>query len=97
MQCDAEHVDRVFAGQGFDLVYSSNMLTHTPDHHAVLTGVAKIMSHEGVLIIVVPSPLWKLCKEWLSIPACLEPSRAISQDTLRKSRLYCRAKDPRYS
>jgi hypothetical protein len=38
------------------------MLPHTPDRHAVLTGVARILGNEGVLIIVVPSPLWKLFK-----------------------------------
>ena len=62
MQCDAEQVDRVFAARTFDLVFSSNMLTHTPDQHAVLTGVAKILAEQGVLIIVAPSPLWKIFK-----------------------------------
>lgn len=61
-QCDAEQVDHVFAGRDFDLVFSSNMLPHTPNQRAVLTGAARVMADGAILIMVVPSPLWKLCK-----------------------------------
>jgi hypothetical protein len=62
LQCDAEQVDRVFAGQRFDLVFSSNMLTHTPDKDSALRGITKILEDEGLFICIVPSPSWKMFK-----------------------------------
>lgn len=61
-QCDAEQVDRVFAGQRFDLVFTSNMMPHTPNPRAVLTGLQKVTDDHAILVMVVPSPMWKIVK-----------------------------------
>jgi Methyltransferase domain len=67
-RCDAEEVDKVFSGQRFNLVFTSNMLPHTPNPQYVLTGIRKITDDDAVLVIVVPSPLWKIAKLVLFYP-----------------------------
>jgi hypothetical protein len=66
--CDAERVDQAFAGRRFDLVFSSNMLPHTPNPQSVLTGCRRVTHDESLLVFVVPNPLWKLLKLALFYP-----------------------------
>lgn len=70
-RCDAEQVDRQFAGQRFDLVFSSNMLPHTPDQQAVLLGIGRVLVDQGVVVLVMPSPWWKIFKLALFYPLLL--------------------------
>jgi SAM-dependent methyltransferase len=66
--CDAEDVSTAFAGQRFDLIYSSNLLEHLPDVGRSLRGMREILADDGLLIHVMPSPLWKLSSVLLYLP-----------------------------
>jgi SAM-dependent methyltransferase len=71
--CDAEHVNTVFAGRRFDLVFSSNLLEHLPDLSRALRGIREAMADDGLTIHAVPSPFWKLCHLLLNAPnRCVE-------------------------
>jgi SAM-dependent methyltransferase len=68
MQCDAECIVEKFGHERFDLVFSSNMLQHTPDKTAVLKEIKKILAPDGVAILVMPNIWWKLFKLGLFYP-----------------------------
>ena len=70
-QCDAEEVDKVFSTHRFDLVFTSNMLSHTPNPRQVLRGIQSVTDDDAVLVFVVPNPLWKLTKLFLFYPLLL--------------------------
>ena len=59
LRCDAHAVSKAFAGESFDVVFSSNMLEHIPDPQAVLLEIRSVLAPGGVTIHVMPSPLWK--------------------------------------
>ncbi len=58
--CDAERVGETFPAAEFDLIFSSNMLEHLPQPQAALRGMHRVLRDEGVVIHVMPSPLWKV-------------------------------------
>jgi SAM-dependent methyltransferase len=66
--CDAEEVDRVFAGRRFDLVFSSNLLEHLPDPARALRAMHAVLADDGVAIHVVPGPFWKTTHLLLHVP-----------------------------
>jgi len=72
--CDAERVDSEFAGSFFDLVFSSNMLEHLPRPDLALAGIGKVLTPDGIVIHVVPTPFWKFWQVSLHIPHMLAHS-----------------------
>jgi ubiquinone/menaquinone biosynthesis C-methylase UbiE len=58
MVCDAHRVP--FAPSSFDLVLLSNVLEHVENRRQVVEESLRILREDGVLVVTVPSVLWKV-------------------------------------
>jgi SAM-dependent methyltransferase len=56
---DVTRVDALFSRARFDLIVSSNLLEHLPDPSATLHAMRAILRDDGLMIHVIPTPLWK--------------------------------------
>ena len=66
--CDAEIIDSYFDKNQFDLVFSSNMFEHLPNPQSALHGIKNILSKDGIVILIMPSPFWAFCHLFLYYP-----------------------------
>jgi SAM-dependent methyltransferase len=62
--CDAELIDTYFVEETFDLIFASNLFEHLSNPSDTLTRIRKIVGADGVVILIMPSPFWALCR-WL--------------------------------
>ena len=69
--CDAEIIDSYFDKNQFDLVFSSNMFEHLPNPINALNGIKKILTKDGIAILIMPSPFWSICHIFLYYPVTL--------------------------
>jgi SAM-dependent methyltransferase len=85
--CDAERIVECFPGETFDLIFSSNMIQHTPRPLAVFDGVKSVLTDDGIAIFVVPNAWWKVVKLSLFYPRLLLglPARVWRKFRHRKS------------
>lgn len=61
-QCDAELVDLKFGPQEFDVVFSSNVFQYLPNPQLALKGIANVLKEDGIAILVMTNPTWRLFK-----------------------------------
>jgi SAM-dependent methyltransferase len=69
--CDAEKIETYFEKDKFDLVFSSNMFEHLPSPQKALIGLNKILKHDGLIILIMPSVFWKYCHMFLFYPVTI--------------------------
>jgi SAM-dependent methyltransferase len=68
---DAERVDEIFAGEQFDLIFSSNMLEHLTDPERALIAMERLLAPGGITIHFVPNRLWLALFVLLHVPSKL--------------------------
>lgn len=56
--CDGQCLP--FRDRGFDVIYSSNVLEHIHNKDGALREMKRVLSSNGVIIIVVPISTWKI-------------------------------------
>ncbi len=71
VEADAENIDKYFAAEEFDIVFSSNLLEHLPNPRRGLEGIHRILKDDGVTIHIMPNPTWKLSMLILFYPILL--------------------------
>lgn len=83
--CDAEQVGDIFEPAAFDLIFASNLMEHLPHPERALEGMRKVLSADGIVILVMPNVLWKVFSLVGFYPNVLRLAwRALVQGRLKK-------------
>jgi hypothetical protein len=65
---DAELIDRNFSSKYFNFIYSSNLFEHLPNPHLAIDGTKEILSDNGIIIHIIPSPFSVILRIMLWYP-----------------------------
>jgi SAM-dependent methyltransferase len=83
-----------FAGESFDIVFSSNVLEHVPDLARMHAEIRRVLKPDGFAVHVLPTPAWRIWTSVAAFPAAFRfftalgvgPRRPFTRDELHRVR-----------